>query len=118
MKPSDSDGLLAPRNAPGKMLIQRALDAYNSACSQAGIEPRPVDTRRSTVRRMRIVDHASFMSKWAEGRSVDRFPPCSSGASPDVADQSQNARPRAACRRGRDDLSARSERDGLGSERR
>jgi hypothetical protein len=51
MKPSDSNGLLAPRNAPDKTLIQRALDAYNSACKQAGIEPRPIDTRRSTVRR-------------------------------------------------------------------
>jgi hypothetical protein len=51
MKPSDSDGLLAPRNAPDPTLIRRALRAYVSDCKQAGIEPRPVDARRSTVRR-------------------------------------------------------------------
>jgi hypothetical protein len=51
MKPSDSDGLLAPRNASDKVLIQCALDAYKSACKQAGTEPQPIDTLRSTVRR-------------------------------------------------------------------
>jgi hypothetical protein len=51
MKPSDAAGLLAPRNAPDSMLIQGAFDAYTSSCVQAGIEPQPVETGQSTIRR-------------------------------------------------------------------
>ena len=51
MKPSDSDGLLAPRHAPDNLLIVGALDLYTSGCAAAGIEPQPVDSGRSMVRR-------------------------------------------------------------------
>ena len=51
MKLSDTDGHLAPRKVPDQDLISRALKAYISACTQAAINPHPIDPRRSLVRR-------------------------------------------------------------------